>query len=76
MSFSLIIMYSASGKDLAMMDRQAFRMGLSIILMLVAAQIPPRTYQAVAPYLFIIGVFMQESKCLRVDSVTDRHQKM
>ncbi len=58
MAFGLIVMYSASGQSLAMMDRQAMRMGLSIGVMIVLAQIPPRTYEAAAPLLFAGGIVL------------------
>ncbi len=56
MGFGLVIMYSASGQSLAMMDRQAMRMALSLGVMLLLAQIPPRTYESLAPLLFFVGV--------------------
>lgn len=49
-------MYSASGQDAGMMDRQAMRMVLSIVVMIVLAQIPPRTYEALAPIMFFCGL--------------------
>ncbi len=58
MSFSLVIMYSASGQSMPMMERQAIRMGLSLGVMLLLAQIAPRHYEAWAPYLFGIGLVM------------------
>ena len=56
MGFGLVVMYSASGQSLAMMDRQAMRMGLSLGVMLILAQIPPRTYESLAPLMFVVGV--------------------
>lgn len=58
MAFGLVIMYSASGQSLAMMDRQAMRMALSLVVMFVLAQIPPRTYEALAPLLFVSGALL------------------
>ncbi|MCV5838824.1 hypothetical protein OFN62_38400, partial [Escherichia coli] len=49
MGFGLVIMYSASGQSLLMMDRQAMRMVLSLVVMLVLAQLSPRTYESLAP---------------------------
>ena len=57
MSFSLVIMYSASGQSVPMMERQAMRMVLSLGVMLLLAQIAPRRYEAWAPYLFGIGYY-------------------
>ncbi|MDG3087411.1 rod shape-determining protein RodA [Vibrio hannami] len=56
MIFGLLVMYSASGQSMAMMDRQALRMLLSLGVMVVLAQISPRTYEALAPILFVAGV--------------------
>ncbi len=56
MGFGLVVMYSASGQSLAMMDRQAMRMVLATVVMLVLAQLSPRTYEALAPLMFVTGV--------------------
>ncbi len=56
MGFGLIIMFSASGQNMAMMERQALRMLLAITVMIVLAQVSPRTYEALAPFLFLAGV--------------------
>ncbi len=56
MLFGLVIMYSASGQSMIMMDKQAMRMALALGVMVVLAQISPRTYEAFAPFLFVVGV--------------------
>ncbi|UJF18821.1 rod shape-determining protein RodA [Vibrio sp. SS-MA-C1-2] len=58
MGCALVIMYSASGMNMAMMERQAFRMVLSLGVMFILAQIPPRYYENWAPYLFGAGVIL------------------
>lgn len=58
MGFGLLVMYSASGQSLPMMERQAVRMCLSLIVMFVLAQIAPRHYEAWAPYLFGVGLIL------------------
>ncbi|WP_254784727.1 FtsW/RodA/SpoVE family cell cycle protein, partial [Vibrio cholerae] len=58
MGFGLVVMYSASGQSLAMMDRQAMRMAMALIIMVILAQIPPRTYESAAPILFFCGVIL------------------
>ncbi len=56
MLFGLVIMYSASGQSMIMMDKQAMRMALALGVMVVLAQISPRTYEAFAPpFLFVVG---------------------
>ncbi|MFC1507698.1 rod shape-determining protein RodA [Pseudomonadota bacterium] len=58
MGFGLLVMYSASGQSLPMMERQAVRMGLSLGIMFTLAQIAPRHYEAWAPYLFGVGLIL------------------
>ncbi len=59
MGFALLIMYSASGQSLAMMDRQAMRMALSLGVMIFLAQISPRhLHETLAPVLFAGGVIL------------------
>ncbi|MCG3865116.1 MULTISPECIES: peptidoglycan glycosyltransferase MrdB [unclassified Photobacterium] len=58
MGFALIIMWSASGQNIAMMERQAMRMLMSLGIMVLLAQIAPRHYEAWAPYLFGIGLLL------------------
>jgi rod shape determining protein RodA len=58
MAFGLVVMYSASGQDLVMMDRQAMRMVLAIAVMIFLAQLSPRTYESLAPFLFVCGVIL------------------
>ncbi|MGF1683679.1 rod shape-determining protein RodA [Photobacterium minamisatsumaniensis] len=58
MGFALMVMYSASGQNLPMMERQAVRMVLSLGVMFVLAQISPRHYETWAPYLFGIGLLL------------------
>ncbi|OLQ75027.1 rod shape-determining protein RodA [Photobacterium proteolyticum] len=58
MAFALMVMYSASGQSLPMMERQAVRMCLSLGVMFILAQIAPRHYEAWAPYLFGVGLLL------------------
>ena len=58
MGFGLVVMYSASGQNIAMMERQAMRMMLSLGVMIILAQIPPRSYEALAPFMFIGGAVL------------------
>jgi rod shape determining protein RodA len=58
MAFGLVVMYSASGQDLVMMDRQAMRMILAIGVLIFLAQLSPRTYESLAPFLFVCGIIL------------------
>lgn len=57
MGFGLVVMYSASGQSLAMMDRQAMRMAMALIIMVILAQIPPRTYESAALSYFFAASY-------------------
>ncbi len=58
MAFGLVVMYSASGQNMAMIERQIIRMLLSLGVMVALAQISPRTYEAFAPILYIAGIIL------------------
>ncbi len=58
MTFALVVMYSASGQSNAMMERQTMRMVLSLVVMLALAQLSPRTYENLAPMMFVAGVIL------------------
>jgi rod shape determining protein RodA len=52
----LAILYSASGPDLDLVVRQAVRVGLSFIVLLIAAQIKPHHYRMWSPWLYLFGL--------------------
>lgn len=58
MSFGLIIIYSASGESMAMMERQLVRMGLSLIIMLTMAQINPEALKRWALPIYVAGIIL------------------
>lgn len=51
-----VVLYSASGSDLDVVERQALRLTLAFCAMTVIAQIPPRYFLVWTPWLFSIGV--------------------
>lgn len=55
-ALSLIVIYSAGGQDIALVERQALRIALSMVVLFVVAQIPPPTLQRFALPLFTLGV--------------------
>ncbi|WP_413113936.1 rod shape-determining protein RodA [Thaumasiovibrio sp. DFM-14] len=57
-AFGLLVMWSASGQNTAMMERQAIRIVIAFGVMFVLAQIPPRQYEYWAPYLYALGVVL------------------
>jgi rod shape determining protein RodA len=52
----LALLYSASGQDMAMMKRQAIRLGFGVVVMLVISQVPPRILRDWTPWLYGIGI--------------------
>lgn len=58
MAFASVVLYSASGQHLDVVVRQAGRLALALVVMLLLAQIHPRTFKALAPFLFAGGVLM------------------
>ena len=56
--FGLVVLYSASGQDMAMVERQVLRLGFGLVVMLVISQVPPRILRVWTPWLFGIGVLL------------------
>ena len=56
--FGLVVLYSASGRDMAVVNRQAIRLGFGLLAMLVISQVPPRVLRAWTPWLYGFGVAM------------------
>lgn len=54
----LMILYSASGEDVGMLQRQAVRLGLGFAIMVILAQIPPINLLRWTPWLFGIGLLL------------------
>ncbi|MFP4154076.1 MAG: rod shape-determining protein RodA [Halothiobacillaceae bacterium] len=54
----LVAGYSASGGDLAQVERMALRFGMAFFVMLVVAQIPPRLFFSAAPWAFAAGILL------------------
>ncbi|PLX60470.1 rod shape-determining protein RodA [Sedimenticola selenatireducens] len=56
--FGLLVLYSASGQDMAVMERQLIRLGVAFAVMVAVAQVPPATLRRWAPWLFTAGILM------------------
>jgi rod shape determining protein RodA len=52
----LLVLYSASGGDMELIERQLVRLGIAFTGMLVIAQIRPPLLQRLTPWIFAIGV--------------------
>ena len=58
MALGLFIVYSAAGQSIDIVYRQAVRLGVALVVMLVIAQIPPLSYRKWAVPVFILGILM------------------
>lgn len=56
--FGLIIIYSATSEDSGMLFRQASSFIVGFVVMIVLAQIPPKVYQVIGPYLYAFSIFL------------------
>ncbi|OOZ37792.1 rod shape-determining protein RodA [Solemya velesiana gill symbiont] len=54
----VIVLYSASGQDMAQVQRQAIRLALAFGVMVVMAQIPTSVLRRWSPWLFGIGILL------------------
>ncbi|MES2142639.1 MAG: rod shape-determining protein RodA [Pseudomonadota bacterium] len=52
----LLILYSASNQSLELISKQAIRMFVAFIIMILFAQIPPSVYRMWAPWIFTISL--------------------
>jgi len=57
-AMGMVVLYSAGGQDIALINRQVVRLSLALIVMLIIAQINPGTLKFWAPWLFAIGLTM------------------
>ena len=56
--FGFIILYSASNQSFALVEQQALHILIAVIIMLVFAQIPPRSYCRWAPIIYALGIIL------------------
>ena len=56
--FGLVVLYSASGENLAQVERQALRIVLALGIMLAIAQLNPTTLRRWSPWLYVVGLAM------------------
>jgi rod shape determining protein RodA len=57
-TMGLIVLYSAGGGDIRLIERQMVRLGIAYTGMLVIAQFPPRVLLRLTPWLFVLGVLL------------------
>ncbi len=57
-SLSFLILYSAGGQDLDILIRQAMRIGVAFVLMIILAHINPHQFQRHSAMLYVLGVIL------------------
>jgi rod shape determining protein RodA len=58
LAMGLFILFSSSNEDLQIVEQQAARILVSLVIMFVFAQIPPTTYQRWAVPLYLTGIVL------------------
>ncbi|MFC7001444.1 rod shape-determining protein RodA [Pseudobowmanella zhangzhouensis] len=58
MSLGLCVIWSAGGKDLALIERQVIRLAFAIGVMVLLAQIPPGAFRRVSVFFYVSGLLM------------------
>jgi len=58
LTIGVFILYSATGHNMAIVNRQITHIVIALVLMLAIAQVRPQTIQFWAPWLFIIGIIL------------------
>lgn len=55
-AISLVVIYSAGGQSIELVERQAARIGLSFLVLFAFAQVSPPTYERLAIPIFAVGL--------------------
>jgi rod shape determining protein RodA len=55
-ALGLVVLYSAGGGDMALVERQLIRLGIAFTGMFAVAQVPPRLLLRLTPWVFLVGV--------------------
>lgn len=53
-----IVLFSASGRSLDMLEAHLLRFALGLVAMIMLAQIPPRLIRSIAPWAYVIGLLL------------------
>ena len=57
-AFGLVVLYSAVERDTEVFARQGLRLGLALVVLVVAAQLDPRLYLRWSPVLYVGGLVL------------------
>lgn len=63
--YSALVIWSASGWDIGMMERKIGQIAMGLVIMVVMAQIPPRVRGLGALSLYFLYHFVGGSRCFR-----------
>ncbi|ADE13756.1 rod shape-determining protein RodA [Nitrosococcus halophilus Nc 4] len=55
-SFGLVVLFSAGGQDIDLIQRQLLRLGVALVALIGLAQVPPRQFERWAPWLYGLGL--------------------
>lgn len=55
-TYGLIVLYSAGGGSIEIVERQLVRLAIAFTGMITIAQVPPRLLQRLTPWAFVVGV--------------------
>lgn len=58
LGYSIYVIWSASGQDVAMTQRKIMQIMLGLAVMITFAQFPPRFYEKLAPYLYVACILV------------------
>jgi len=51
-----VVLFSASGRSIDMLEAKAMHFGLALIVMVMLAQVPPRIIRAATPWIYLLGL--------------------
>jgi rod shape determining protein RodA len=57
-AMGLVVLYSAGGGDIGLIERQLVRLGIAYAGMFIIAQFPPRLLLRLTPWVFVLGVLL------------------
>lgn len=53
-----IVLFSASGRSLPMMEAKVLHFGLALVVMIALAQVPPRMIRMATPWVYLFGLIL------------------
>ena len=56
--FGLLVLYSASGHEITVVYRQAIRLAVGLLVLLVLSQVPPYIFRLWTPWIFALGLVL------------------